>query len=417
MDDVEMEISREWKTLDVDFDDRCDWRIETDPEGDTYLVNKLNGDKLHKIDDYKIEDDKIHYVVDDDSDRGIEVIGKKDKYYIVSKTGERKMMNGFRYIKELLLQNHNFDMYESYEKLKANNINVYAVKRDDFHIAQKDVRKAKKVLDFGCEIGSWRVESNKVNYISQRYGWRHNEIPAIPVYKSEREEVFDEWDVQDICEKIIRRKRMMLRAKYAGSGKSFMGKHLQKMGYKTLFVAPQNMLKQEIDCDAETLNKFFSIPVFKGDSLPPYDYSGYKVIVFDEIYMSNPYILNKIRAFCEKNPDLIIIGAGDVKQLPSIEPYTNCRNVDEYVDSCIDIIFKHNIFLKISKRVGDKDTEEGERNRKKLNEMYDDWFVKEMDIEEWILKHHKMTDDKWEQHSIYKYEMSSSIIRSKKKTR
>ena len=301
------------------------------------------------------------------------------------------MMNGFRYIKELLLQNHNFDMYESYEKLKANNINVYAVKSDAFHIAQKDVRKAKKVLDFGCEIGSWRVESNKVNYISQRYGWRHNEIPAIPVYKSEREEVFDEWDVQDICEKIIRRKRMMLRAKYAGSGKSFMGKHLQKMGYKTLFVVPQNMLKQEIDCDAETLNKFFSIPVFKGDSLPPYDYSGYKVIVFDEIYMSNPYILNKIRAFCEKNPDLIIIGAGDVKQLPSIEPYTNCQNVDEYVDSCIDIIFKHNIFLKISKRVGDKDTEEGERNRKKPNEMYDDWFVKEMDIEEWILKHHKMT--------------------------
>ena len=357
LDDVEMEISREWKTLDVDFDDRCDWRIETDPEGDTYLVNKLNGDKLHKIDDYKIEDDKIHYVVDDDSDRGIEVIGKKDKYYIVSKTGERKMMNGFRYIKELLLQNHNFDMYESYEKLKANNINVYAVKSDAFHIAQKDVRKAKKVLNFGCEIGSWRVESNKVNYISQRYGWRHNEIPAIPVYKSEREEVFDEWDVQDICEKIIRRKRMMLRAKYAGSGKSFMGKHLQKMGYKTLFVVPQNMLKQEIDCDAETLNKLFSIPVCKGDSLPPCDYSGYKVIVFDEIYMSNPYILNKIRAFCEKNPDLIIIGAGDVKQLPSIEPYTNCQNVDEYVDSCIDIIFKHNIFLKISKRVGDKDTE------------------------------------------------------------
>ena len=34
-----MEISREWKTLDVDFDDRCDWRIATDPEGDTYLAN------------------------------------------------------------------------------------------------------------------------------------------------------------------------------------------------------------------------------------------------------------------------------------------------------------------------------------------------------------------------------------------
>ena len=54
----------------------------------------------------------------------------------------------------------------------------------------------------------------------------------------------------------------MLRAKYADSGKSFVGKHLQKMGYNTLFVVPQNMLKQDIDCDAETLNIFFSIPVF-----------------------------------------------------------------------------------------------------------------------------------------------------------
>ena len=94
MDEVEMEISRDWKTIDVDFDDRCDWRIETDPEGDTYLVNKLNGDKPHKIYEYKIEDDKIHYVIKDDPDRGIEVIGKKNKYYIVSKTGERKMTNG-----------------------------------------------------------------------------------------------------------------------------------------------------------------------------------------------------------------------------------------------------------------------------------------------------------------------------------
>ena len=393
MDEAEMEISREWKTSDVDYDDRYTWRIETDPEGDTYLVNKLNGDKLHKIYEYKIEDDKIHYVIDDDPDRGVKVIDKKNKYYIVSKTGERKMTNGFRYIKELLLQNHNFDMYESYEKLKANNINVYAVKSDAFHIAQKDVRKAKKVLNFGCEIGSWRVESNKVNHISQRYSWRHNEIPAIPVYKSERENVEDEWDVQAICEKIIRRKRMMLRAKYAGSGKSYIGKHLQKMGYDTLFVVPQNMLKQEIDCEAETLNKFFSIPVFKGDSLPPYDYSGFKVIVFDEIYMASPYILNKIREFCENNPNLIIIGAGDVKQLPSIEPYTNCQNVEEYVDSCIDIIFKYNIFLKICKRVGDKDTEEGERNRKKLDEMYDDWWVKKMDVYDWILKHFKFTRD------------------------
>ena len=385
MDDVEMEKYWEWRELDDN------WTIEFN-DGNPYFQHKYGGITYSHF-DYKIEDGKTYWHYKDEDYQKHKQTNTSSKYYIVSTSGERKMTNGFRYIKELLLQNHNFDMYESYEKLKANNINVFAVKSDAFHIAKKDVRKAKKVLDFGYEIGKWRVESNKVNHINQRYSWRHNEIPAIPVYKSEREEVLDEWDVQAICEKIIRRKRMMLRAKYAGSGKSFIGKHLQKMGYETLFVVPQNMLKQEIDCDAETLNKFFSIPVFKGDDLPRFDYSGYQVIVFDEIYMASPYILNKIRAFCENNPNLIIIGAGDVKQLPSIESYTNCQNVDEYVDSCMDIIFKHNIFLKISKRVGDKDTEEGEINRKKLDKMYDDWFIKKMDVEEWILKYHKMTRD------------------------
>ena len=92
-------------------------------------------------------------------------------------------------------------MYETYEKLKANNINVYAVKSDAFHIAKKDVRKAKKALDFYEGIGGWRNESNKVSPIPQRYSWRHNEIPTVPVYKSEREEVEDAWDVEAICKK------------------------------------------------------------------------------------------------------------------------------------------------------------------------------------------------------------------------
>ena len=63
----------------------------------------------------------------------------------------------------------------------------------------------------------------------------------------------------------------MLQAKYACSGKSHIGKHLQKMGYKTLFLVPQNMSKQEIDCDAETLISFFKA----------FQYS--KVIVFPDL--------------------------------------------------------------------------------------------------------------------------------------
>ena len=181
--------------------------------------------------------------------------------------------------------------------------------------------------------------------------------------------------------------RVMVRAKYAESGKSYIGKHLEKMGCKTLFIVPQNMLKQDIECEAVTLNVFFGIGIDKTNSLPKYDYSGFDAIVFDEIYMSSPFILNEIRQFTLKNPHKLIIGAGDVKQLPSIEPYTNCQNIEDYVDNFIDIIFKHNIFLKICKRVGGKDTEAGERNRKKLDEIYDDLWIKDMKISDRVAKH------------------------------
>ena len=185
----------------------------------------------------------------------------------------------------------------------------------------------------------------------------------------------------------------MIRAKFAGSGKRFIGKYMDFFGHNTLFVAPQNMLKQEIDCEAVTVNTFFSIPVDKGDDLPKFDSSDFQCIVFDEIYMSSPYILNKIRVLANNNPDILIIGAGDVKQLPPIEPFTNTQNAGEYIDKCIDIIFQYHIFLKICKRVGGKDTEEGERNRKKLNEIYDDFWIQKMAVEAWIAKHFKFTED------------------------
>jgi hypothetical protein len=50
--------------------------------------------------------------------------------------------------------------------------------------------------------------------------------------------------------------------------------------------------------------------------------------------------LNKIRLFCNESHNLTPIGAGDVKQLPSIEPFANNPNGEEYVDNCIGIVFK-----------------------------------------------------------------------------
>ena len=200
-------------------------------------------------------------------------------------------------------------MYEAFEKLKENDVKVYAVKTDAFHIAKEDMKKARKLMEFGNEIGQWRVDKKRVGCVQERYVWKHNEIPRMPVYKNERLEVEDEWNVEKICKDIVRKRNCMIRAKYAGSGKSFIGKHLQKMGHNVLFVVPQNMLKQEIECEAVTLNSFFGIAMNNESKMPKYDHSEFDVIVFDEIYMTSPFILNKIWQFRKEHTEKIVIGA------------------------------------------------------------------------------------------------------------
>ena len=117
---------------------------------------------------------------------------------------------------------------------------------------------------------------------------------------------------------------------------------------------PQNSLSQSIDDDAITTNEFFAIPVGDGEKLPDFDHSSYNSIVFDEIYMNGLHVRSRTNEFCHKHPEKIIIGAGDVKQLPPIEDLTNTRNPDEYSEDCINQIFKYQIFLKICKRLGGK---------------------------------------------------------------
>ena len=85
---------------------------------------------------------------------------------------------------------------------------------------------------------------------------------------------------------------------------------------------------------------FFAVPVGDGERLPEFDHSDYNVVCFDEIFMNGLHFLNRIRQFLNKNPNKIIIGPGDTKQLPPIENFTNTRKPDEYADDCINQIFK-----------------------------------------------------------------------------
>ena len=278
------------------------------------------GGKINKITAYDLETDK-------ELDR---------KYYCLTVTDRVALRNGYTDIKELLLQIHNHKIQEGYNKLVNNGVDLWGIKTDAFVIRHKHLNKAKKAIVFNKNIGGWRHENGKSIVPPTEQHWQKENtlttlgrasraLATIPEYTNETLEIKDEWDTESIAKQITQHSPLIIRSKYAGGGKSHIAKHFSKLDYKTLFVVPQNSLSQNRDDEAITTNKFFAIPVGDGEKLPEFDHSKFNCIVFDEICMNSLYILNRIREFVKNHPDKIVIGAGDVKQLPPIEDLTSTR--------------------------------------------------------------------------------------------
>ena len=379
---------------------RHTWEDDNSPETETDTT-----------DDEETDDDEEEEEETDEENKK-EYSKETAKYYILNVSKKSKLKNGYRYIKELILQHHNFNMYQAHKKLVDNHVNVFSVKTDAFIIRRDQLRYTRKLLDFDKGLGTWRAEHNKViSEPTQKWKQSKNEIPDIPKYESERIDVVDEWDTETIAKQIEIKNPVMIRAKFAGSGKSYIAKYLSKLGYKVLFVVPTNKLSQDIDDEATTSNKFFSIPVEGGKRLPRFDHSEYNLIVFDEIYMNGLYILNRIREFINDNPEKKYIATGDTKQLPPIKDLTNTQPHDIYADNIIDSIFKYNIYLKICKRLSEKDF-------MTLENLYHDFWIKKASIKTIIDKYFKRTSeiDISHNHIAYTNERCNNVVKHIRKT-
>ena len=323
----------------------------------------------------------LHEVAYDEDDEEYYV----PKYYILTVSDTAVLKNGFKFIKELLLQNHNFKILMDYRKLRANKVEGFSVKTDAFAILSKELEKAKTILNFGDEIGDWRHSKNDFMYPEGNIYLKKNDLIKISERVNETLEVVDEYDTPTIVEQIKEKRVVMIRGLYAGSGKSYIPEWMAQNGYRVLFVIGTNNLTQEVSGEAITVNKFFSIN-FGEEKLQPFDYSEYDVIVFDEIYFNDTYKLYRIKEFIKNNPDKIIIGAGDVCQLEPVADTTNTKDHEEYMNDCIDQMFKYNIWLKICKRL------KSEEDRVKLGSIRRDLLETDKPIKEIVEGYFRYTD-------------------------
>ena len=181
---------------------------------------------------------------------GIDIIYTKEeaignKYYILNISDQVDLTNGFRYIKELLLQHHNYKMFSDYTKLKEVGVDIYSVKTDAFTIREEHLELAQKTIHVSSDIGGWRLSKTEhINIPPQCFSIKDNNKITIENPHFERINIMNEWDTDDICNNIIKYKHVMIRAEMPGSGKSYIAQHVYNIEYNILFVCPTNKLTQ-----------------------------------------------------------------------------------------------------------------------------------------------------------------------------
>ena len=162
---------------------------------------------------------------------GIHYIDTGRKVFVLAKTQTTKLCDGYRYIKELLIQLHNLAMQEAYDKLSRKGITVFSVKTDCFTIRPDDLEKAYSCLDTFYPdpitggvpaIGQWRV-SNTKNIIFPTSSLQKVENRCIELKPRDTQvlDIPDEYDITYICQLIEKHRRVMIRAIHSGCGKSY----------------------------------------------------------------------------------------------------------------------------------------------------------------------------------------------------
>ena len=218
---------------------------------DALYYQELYGGNINVISEIERDDAEDEF--------GFTNIISQNKHYVLNISDTKTLKNGYRYIKELILQNHSYAMNNAYETLVQNGISVYSVKTDAFVIDMFNLKKAQGLLNFSNAIGDWKYNCKYI-LPNQPFHKQVSKIVDITEYTNTTGIVKDEWKTDETVEEhVITNRRLMIRGIYAGSGKSYICKHLQYRGYKVLFVVHSNELGQQCGCEWATMNKFLAL--------------------------------------------------------------------------------------------------------------------------------------------------------------
>jgi hypothetical protein len=192
---------------------------------------------------------------------------------------------------------------------------------------------AQQLLDFEPGLGKWRHSKTGKDIIfpTKPLEKRITHLTQLPqkTIITHPLSIQEEYNTEYICKDIIEKHNIILiRAKYAGSGKSYICEYMRELGHKVLFICPTNELAEKYGKDGLTINKLFGFGVTEEEQkfMKKFNADEYDTIVFDEIFFNNVKILARISNYVKNNPENIIIATGDThleKQCAVVQKFFN----------------------------------------------------------------------------------------------
>jgi len=304
------------------------------------------------------------------------------EFYVVDIKKSKELVNGFKYIKELIYSLNDVENLKMYNKLTKSGIKPACLKTDAFYVHDKDVEKILKWDCLGKEIGQYKIQPKMAKTAGFNFSMFENNKPYLIENKVESFELINEYDIKEAM-KILLQNKVLVEGLAAGVGKSTLIKLIcEELGKRLLYITPNNKLAEQLESTATTLHKLLGIIIGKEEEAIGYDIKGYDVICFDEIYFHNPCMLKRIKFFMDENPEKIYCSTGDTHQLEPVElGINNVENYKEYISNCVGQVFNKKILLKEVKRCRDKD--EGET----MINLRDDILNENLEIETTLKKY------------------------------
>ena len=352
LDDMDIELQKELKeikksnknALDIDVNENID-DIIYDKIDD--IENELKNNKLKR-----------------------EAKVKELDLYCVTVSYEKQLITNFRDIKNMIYNYSHIELLKIYNTMIENNIEPVGINTDCILYKPTNVDMS-KIFNLSLGMGNYKIEHNKYP-IKNQFGLRTNNN-LLELFNNTviNHEIIDEYNNEEFKNIFDQYNTLVIGP--AGTGKS---KSLKNYDKNVLFITPFNKLSIEnrkVEIESITFHKLNGMGVTENTKINilEYDVSGYSSIVFDEIYLYNPYHLSKIDIFIKKHQDKKIYGTGDINQLKSFGyPLNNIDNMATYTNHCVNTIFNNQIVLKINKRL--KDPKERETLQNLINDLFDE---------------------------------------------